>query len=133
MKKDPALKKVYYVLLSCAIDMDYDYNRIGVPVQFVNPKPLTGVCDDYTNLLIERLNKANIAGVSDVRKVTGKDHAWVTLNYNGRTLYLDATWFDNNAIDNSGTVVHSPYKDPRNMTFDRDVFTNHGQHHIEEE
>jgi hypothetical protein len=35
-----------------------------------------------------------------------------------------------NGIDKNGTVVHTPYKDPRNMTFDHDIFTNHGKHHI---
>jgi len=130
MKKDPSLKKVYDILLSVAEDVDYDYNRVGRRVTFVTPTPILGVCDDYSNLLIQRLRDANIAGVSDITKVSGQNHAWVTLKYNGRLLYLDATWFDTNAIDSSGKVVHTPYKDPRNMTFDNDIFTNHGKHHI---
>jgi predicted ATP-dependent serine protease len=32
----------------------------------------------------------------------------------------------------SGVVDHTPYKDPRNMTFDNEIFTNHNQHHIPE-
>ncbi|MDR1218867.1 MAG: hypothetical protein LBK73_04575 [Treponema sp.] len=130
MIKNPSLKRVYDILLSCAEDMDYDYNQVGIRVRFVTPTPLVGVCDDYSNLLINRLLAARIAGVSDIVKVSGKNHAWVTLKYNGRLLYLDATWFDKNAIDETGTVVHTPYKDPRNMTFDNDIFTNHGKHHI---
>jgi hypothetical protein len=130
MKKDPSLKKIYDILLSCAEDMDYDYNRVGRRVKFVVPTPLVGVCDDYTSLLIGRLQEAKIAGVSNITKVTGQNHAWVTLTYQGNTLYLDATWFDKNIIDETGTVVHTPYKDPRNMTFDNDIFTNHGKHHI---
>ncbi|MCL1928818.1 MAG: hypothetical protein FWG07_08525 [Treponema sp.] len=129
MKKDPSLKKVYDILLSVAQDMDYDFNRIGIKVRYVTPTPLLGVCDDYSNLLISRLRAANIKGVSDIVKVSGQNHAWVTLRYNGRILYLDATWFDTNIIEN-GVVVHEPYKDPRNMTFDNDIFTNHGMHHI---
>lgn len=130
MIKDPSLRKIYNVLLSCAEDMDYDYNQIGRSVRFVTPAPLLGVCDDYANLLIGRLLKTPIAGVSDIVKVTGQNHAWVTLKYKGKILYLDATWFDTNTIDETGTVVHIPYKDPTNMTFDRDIFTNHGSHHI---
>jgi hypothetical protein len=130
MKKDPSLKRVYDVLLSVAQDMDYDYNRVGRRVTFVTPTPLLGVCDDYSDLLISRLRDSNITGVSDITKVSGQNHAWVTLRYNGRLLYLDATWFDINAIDEKGMVVHTPYKDPRNMTFDNDIFTNHGYHHI---
>ncbi|MDR2782582.1 MAG: transglutaminase domain-containing protein [Treponema sp.] len=130
MRKDPALDKVYKILLSCAQDMDYDYNRVGIRVKFVQPTPLTGVCDDYAALLISRLSAAGIKGVSDIVKVTGYNHAWVTLKYKGKTLYLDATWFDKNSIDETGTVVHDPYKDPREMTFDNDIFTNHGKHHI---
>ena len=130
MIQDPSLKKIYDVFLSVAQDMDYDYNRVGIRVKFVTPAPLTGVCDDYTSLLITRLRSAGIDGVSNIAKVSGKNHSWVTLIYRGRILYLDATWFDVNAIDDTGTVVHTPYKDPRNMTFDNDIFTNHGKHHI---
>lgn len=132
MKQDTSLKKVYDILLSCAEDMDYDYNRVGRRVKFVTPPPLKGVCDDYSNLLIDRLTQAAISGVSNITKVSGQNHAWVTLQYNGKTLYLDATWFDKNIIDETGTVVHTPYKDPRNMTFDHDIFTNHGYHHLAE-
>jgi hypothetical protein len=130
MKKDPSLKMVYDMLLSCAEDMDYDYNRVGRRVRFVSPMPLVGVCDDYTHLLIRRLQEAGIPGVSNIVKVSGQNHAWVTMDYRGKRLYLDATWFDKNVIDETGTVVHTPYKDPRNMTFDHDIFTNHGKHHI---
>jgi hypothetical protein len=130
MIKDPSLKEVYDILLSCAEDMDYDYNRVGRKVTFVTPTPLLGVCDDYSALLINRLLEANLDGVRDIVKVSGQNHAWVTLQYNGKTLYLDATWFDKNNIDETGMVVHVPYKDPREMTFDNDIFTNHGKHHI---
>jgi hypothetical protein len=41
-----------------------------------------------------------------------------------------ATWFNQNIIDETGMVIHTPYKDPRNMTFDNDIFTNHSKHHI---
>jgi len=130
MIKDPNLKKVYDVLYSVALDVDYDYNRVGMRVKFVDPPPIKGVCDDYSDLLITRLNNAKIDGVSDITKVSGQNHAWVTLKYNGKLLYLDATWFDTNVIDNTGTVVHTPYKDPRNFTYDNDIFTNHGKHHL---
>jgi len=130
MIQDVSLKKVYDILLSVAQDMDYDYNRVGIRVNFVTPRPLTGVCDDYSDLLISRLRSANINGVSNITKVSGNNHAWVTLDYRGRILYLDATWFDKNIIDSTGTVVNTPYKDPRNMTFDFNIFTNHGKHHL---
>lgn len=130
MKKDKSLKKVYDILFSVAEDMDYDYNQVGRRVTFVTPTPLLGVCDDYSNLLIKRLLEAKIDGVSDIVKVSGQNHAWVTLKYKNRLLYLDATWFDKNIIDSNGVVVHTPYKDPRNITFDNEIFTNHGKHHI---
>jgi hypothetical protein len=130
MKKDVSLKKVYDILLSVAQDMDYDYNRVGIRVSFVTPTPLLGVCDDYSSLLISRLLEANINGVSDIVKVSGQNHAWVTLKYKGRLLYLDATWFDKNVINSNGMVDHTPHKDPRNMTFDNNIFTNRGKHHV---
>ncbi|GHU90124.1 hypothetical protein FACS189476_09880 [Spirochaetia bacterium] len=134
MRSDPSLGKVYDVLLSVAEDMDYNYPAIGRRAAFVTlpngKEPLKGVCDDYSNLLIDRLTAANINGVSNIQKVTGQNHAWVTLVYKGKTLYLDATWFDKNNINENGVVDHTPYKDPRNMTFDNEIFTNHNQHHI---
>jgi hypothetical protein len=134
MRNDPSLGKVYDVLLSVAEDMDYNFPAIGRRAKFVTlsngREPLKGVCDDYSNLLIERLTAANIRGVSNIQKISGQNHAWVTLDYKGKTLYLDATWFDKNNIDENGVVDHTPYKDPRNMTFDNEIFTNHNQHHI---
>ena len=130
MKQDTSLKMVYDILLSVAQDMDYDYNRVGRKVKFVTPMPLTGVCDNYADLLITRLRGANIPGVSGITKVSGQNHAWVTLQYQNKTLYLDATWFDSNIVDDTGTVVNIPYKDPRYITFDNDIFTNRGKHHI---
>jgi transglutaminase-like putative cysteine protease len=130
MIKDPNMKKMYDVFYSVALDMDYDYNRVGIRAKFVTPTPLKGVCDDYSDLLISRLRSANIPGVTDITKVSGQNHAWVTLKYKGRLLYLDATWFDTNIIDETGTVVHTPYKDSRNFTYDNDIFTNHGKHHL---
>jgi hypothetical protein len=133
-RNDPSLGKVYDVFLSVAEDMDYNYPAIGRKATFVtlpNGKaPLKGVCDDYSNLLINRLTAANINGVSNIQKVNGQNHAWVTLVYKRKTLYLDATWFDKNIIGENGVVNHTPYKDPRNMTFDNEIFTNHNQHHI---
>jgi hypothetical protein len=134
MLSDPSLKKVYDVLLSVAEDMDYNYPAIGRQAKFVilpnGKEPLKGVCDDYSNLLIDRLTAATIKGVSTIQKVTGQNHAWVTLVYKGKTLYLDATWFDKSIIDENGVASHTPYKDSRNMTFENEIFTNHNQHHI---
>jgi hypothetical protein len=134
MRQDPSLARVYDVLLSVAEDMDYNYPAIGRRAKFVTlpngGEPLKGVCDDYSNLLIDRINTANINGISNIQKVSGQNHAWVTLVYNDKTLYLDATWFDRNVINENGVVSHTPYKDPRNMTFDNEIFTNHNQHHI---
>jgi uncharacterized protein YceK len=134
MRSDPSLGKVYDTLLSVAEDMDYNFPAIGRRATFVTlpngQEPLKGVCDDYSNLLIDRLVAANIKDVSNIQKITGQNHAWVTLMYKGKTLYLDATWFDKNNIDENGVVDHKPYKDPRNMAFDNEIFTNHNQHHI---
>jgi hypothetical protein len=134
MRRDPSLARVYDVLLSVAEDMDYNYPAVGRIAKFVTlpngREPLKGVCDDYSNLLIDRLNAANINGVSNIQKVAGQNHAWVTLVYKGKTLYLDATWFDKNVIDKNGVVDHTPYKDPRDITFDNEIFTNHNHHHI---
>jgi hypothetical protein len=134
MRKDPSLNMVYSILLSVAEDMDYNFPAVGRQASYVTladgKLPLVGVCEDYANLLVSRLRAENIKGVSNITKVSGQDHTWVTLLYQGKTLYLDATWFDKNNIGPDGVVDHVPQKDPREMTFDNEIFTNHGYHHI---
>ena len=129
MKKDPSLNRIFEILLSTAQDMDYDFRAIGQRVNYRIQPTLLGVCDGYADLLINRLNAANITGVSNITKVSGQNHAWVTLRYNGQTLYLDATWFDGQSITN-GFYDNTPHRNPMNMTFDNTIFTNHGKHHI---
>jgi tetratricopeptide (TPR) repeat protein len=122
---------VYDILLSVAEDMHYDYSRVGMSVTFAGGPALLGVCDDYSSLLIQRLREANIAGVSAITKVTGyPDHVWVTLQYNGKLLYLDPTWFDTDDIDEDVRMARPLYRDARQMTFDNAIFTNYGEHHI---
>gem|GEM_PF-2134258 len=130
MKKDSSLKKVYDVLYSVAQDMSYDHSKIGEKVKFAVPPKSLGVCEDYSNLLIKRLSDARIKGVSDITKVSGQNHAWVTLKYSGKLIYLDATWFQKQRVENGIYLNDRIYKDPRHMTFDNDIFTNHGKHHI---
>ena len=133
MRLDPSLDKIYNRLLSVATDMDYDFSKIGITgVKYADPNILKGACGGYSNLLIERLKEANIEGVSDIVEVTSQNHAWVTLMYNGKKLYLDGTWFDGNTVDEKGVVVNIPDKDPRYITFDEQIFTNYGAHHIHE-
>ena len=129
MRKDPSLNRVYEILLSAAQDMDYDFRSIGQRVNYRMQPTLLGVCDGYADLLTSRLRAANISGVSNITKVTGQNHAWVTLRYNEQTLYLDATWFDGQSI-RDGFYDNTPDRDPTNMTFDNNIFTNHGKHHI---
>jgi hypothetical protein len=130
MRKDPNLDKVYQILLSVATDIDYDYPAIGRAANFT-PGVRKEVCDGYADELILRLNSAGIPGVTNTQKIAGQNHAWVYLNYKGKTLALDATWFDTNNIMENGYVDHNPHKQPMNITFNTDIFTNHGAHHIQ--
>ena len=128
-RRDPSLNKIYEILLSVARDVDYDFQSIGQRVHYRVRPTLLGLCDGYADLLIDRLGEANIRGVSNITKVTGQNHAWVTLRYDGKTLYLDATWLDGQSMTD-GFYDNTPHRNPMNMTFDNNIFTNYGKHHI---
>lgn len=130
-REDIGFNKIYEVFLSVAEDMDYDYSAIGEKCIYEKPNTLKGVCDDYSVLLIARLKEAYLSDVSDIRKVTGQNHAWVTLKYKGSLLYLDPTWFDMQDFLSDGTLSNTPVKAPMYITFDEELFTNFGREHQE--
>jgi hypothetical protein len=116
--------------------MDYNFPSIGARCFYEKPDTLKGVCDDFSNLLIARLQEKSLSGVNGIRKVSGQNHAWVTLNYKNRTLYLDATWFDGVEFISGtpyvdGVLSHTPEKNPVYITFDEKLFTNYDRQHQE--
>ncbi|GHV78403.1 hypothetical protein AGMMS49944_01940 [Spirochaetia bacterium] len=135
-REDTGFNKIYEVFLSVAEDMNYNFPAIGAKCFYEKPDTLKGVCDDFSALLIARLQEKSLSGVSNIRKVSGQNHAWVTLNYKSRLLYLDATWFDGVEFISGtpyvdGVLSHTPEKDPVYITFDEKLFTNYGRQHQE--
>ncbi|MCL2805400.1 MAG: transglutaminase-like domain-containing protein [Treponema sp.] len=79
-----------------------------------------GVCDVYARLTREVLTRAGYR--VEMWSSSSGNHAWnhVILS-NGRTLYIDATWYDNN-YDNHPTQ-HSPDSySPWYITYDKNLF-----------
>jgi hypothetical protein len=80
------------------------------------------VCDGYAD---EVMNKASsLNGVKSVEKWTGPGHAWNVINLiDGRVLYFDLTWFDNEHInEKTGRIYQTDDYDWENITFNEDLF-----------
>ncbi|MDR2210155.1 MAG: transglutaminase domain-containing protein [Spirochaetaceae bacterium] len=84
-----------------------------------------GVCDVYASLVVTVLTKAGYT-VEKWSSETGS-HAWNrVIMRDGRILYIDATWYDNN-YDNHPSIKNQEAYEPYYITYDRSFFE-HGYH-----
>jgi hypothetical protein len=106
-------------------EIEYDWTNFSgytgaVPVK--NPGMRYGVCDDYSNEVMEKALSLNC--VKSIEKWTSTGHAWNVINLvDGRTLYFDLTWFDNEHIKtDTGEIYQTDDYDWENITFYEDIF-----------
>jgi len=80
------------------------------------------VCDGYSK--IAKSEFINLECVDKVLICSGENHAWNMLVLDdGRKLYLDLTWFDNETIDSAtGRIKQLDDYDWANITFDEETF-----------
>jgi hypothetical protein len=122
---DPAYTEVINFAKGLCRVLEYDWAnfngyRGARPVR--TPGMRYAVCDGYAD---EVMNKAlSLQSVKSVEKWTGPNHAWNVINLiDGRTLYFDLTWFDNEHInEKTGTVYQTDDYDWENITFNEDLF-----------
>jgi hypothetical protein len=125
MAKDPAYAELINFAQQLCREIEYDWTnfsayRGAVPIR--TPGMRYGVCDDYSN---EVMDKApSLKHVKSVEKWTAPNHAWNVINLvDGRTLYFDLTWFDNEHInEETGRIYQTDDYDWENITFNEDLF-----------
>lgn len=123
--EDPCFASIVSFAQRICDEVEYDWNRLeiyhGAPVKHTRGKKYY-VCEDYAN---EVMNTAlQLECVVAVQKWLSTGHAWNVLELSdGRTLYMDLTWFDNEYIDEqSGDIIQQPDYDWANITFDKHLF-----------
>jgi hypothetical protein len=80
------------------------------------------VCAGYSNEVTAKA--LSLKCVKSVEEWTGPNHAWNVINLvDGRTLYFDLTWFDNEHInEKTGQIYQTDDYDWENITFNEDLF-----------
>jgi hypothetical protein len=125
MAHDPAYAEVIAFAQQLCREIEYDWINFS---GYQGPRPVRtpgmryAVCEGYSN---EVLDKAlTLKSVKSAEKWSSPGHAWNVLKLvDGRTLYFDLTWFDNEHIDEkTGLIYQTDDYDWENITFNEDVF-----------
>ena len=123
LKNDTMYAEIIKFAKQLCQEIEYDWANYG---GFKNvkrtPNKRYAFCDGYAN---EVMDKAlNLSCVKAVQKWTSSNHAWNVLKLvDGRTLYFDLTWFDNESINKkTGEIFQTDDYDWANITFNKKLF-----------
>lgn len=125
MEKDTLYAQVAAFAKQLCEELEYDWTHfnayLGIPAKGT-PGKKHCICDGYTDEVMERILQLDC--VASVQKWTSGNHAWNVLTLtDGRTLYCDLTWFDNEYINRkTGSVEQQEDYNWKNLTFDPEVF-----------
>ncbi|GMO38980.1 MAG: hypothetical protein Ta2B_18500 [Termitinemataceae bacterium] len=125
-RKDPAFAEIEKTVLKLATDYDYDFmSAYGIKVNYRTSNVKKAFCEGYSNATEQAFRKHPL--IDHVESYSGGNHEWNTIVLkDGRKLYADVTWYDGNTIDDEGYVVHTPDRNPVNLTFDLNEFNSLG-------
>jgi len=134
------VREIKRVVDQLVLDTDYDYPRLfrlpnNAQWVFYPGIKYKAVCEDYTNLVVEKIS--GLPGVAKVVKISSRigNHAWNEIWLtNGRVLYCDSTWYDTNGYNydsKTGNYIidHEPHYFPTMFTFDKELFSLGGTHY----
>ncbi|MCL2265567.1 MAG: hypothetical protein FWC22_05940 [Treponema sp.] len=132
--EDINVRKIKEAVDQIVRDTDYDYANLfkapgGAKWVFHPDVKNKGVCDDYANLVTEKVS--GLPGVSKVTKVSSRtgNHSWNEIHLtDGRIIYCDATWYDTNGYNKdpkTGNYIidHEPHYMPTMFTFNKELFS----------
>lgn len=122
---DSAYAEIINFAKQLCYEIEYDWlnfsgYRGARPVR--NPGKRYAVCEGYAN---EVMDKAlSLRCVKSVEMWKAPAHAWNVINLvDGRTLYFDLTWFDNEQInEKTGQIYQTDDYHWENITFNEDLF-----------
>ncbi|MDR2576323.1 MAG: hypothetical protein LBC52_07770 [Treponema sp.] len=125
LREDKSYRQIIELAKVLCDEIDYDWNSFS---GYKGPRVARGkaqklaVCDGYAEEAMNRFLALDV--VKSVEKWIGPNHAWNVLKLvDGRTLYVDLTWFDNEHInEQTGERVYYEDYDWENITFDEELF-----------
>lgn len=125
VKNDPAYAEVigFAKKLSSEIEYnwaEYDGYKDAKPIK--TPGMKYAVCAGYSNEVMEKALTLKL--VASVEEWGSANHSWNVLNLvDGRKLYFDLTWFDNEHINReTGIIYQTDDYDWENITFNEEIF-----------
>ena len=124
LRTDPVYAEIIEYAKRLCEELEYDWSSFSGYRGRVIPTPgkrymlCSGYADEVMNTALE------LESVASVQLWRGPNHAWNVLKLvDGRTLYFDLTWFDNEHIDNrTGRVYQTDDYSWMNITFDEEIF-----------
>jgi hypothetical protein len=123
---DPAYRAVVDAARQMCKEIEYDWANFGGyrgAKVIRTPGLVYYVCDGYADEAMKRFLALSCVKSVEKWSLPGV-HAWNNLLLkDGRRLYVDVTWFDNEHIDeHTGRIYQTDDYDWENITFDRDLF-----------
>lgn len=125
MANDTAYAQVAAVAQELCQELEYDWASLrsykGAEVKRTPDKRYCA-CDGYADEAMDRF--LQLECVQAVQKWSSGSHAWNVLKLkDGRVLYADMTWFDNEYLNHkTGCVEPRDDYDWKNLTFDEELF-----------
>ncbi|MCL2833218.1 MAG: hypothetical protein FWD78_08615 [Treponema sp.] len=122
---DPAFAEIIVFAKQLCSEIEYDWGNFpaykGAPA-IPTPDLKHYVCDGYAEEVMQ--NAIKLSSVQAVQKWTGPNHAWNVLKLtDGRTLFFDLTWFDNEYINSeTGEIYQTDDYNWENITFNEHLF-----------
>jgi hypothetical protein len=125
LQTDPAYAEIINFAKQLCYEIEYDWRSFSAYRGPVRPTPNKKhfVCDGYANEVMNRI--LALSCVRSVQKWTVPGvHAWNVIKLvDGRTLYFDLTWFDNEYInEQTGEIYQTNDYKWQNITFNADLF-----------
>jgi hypothetical protein len=126
LKNDPAFAEIINFAKQLCFEIEYDWASFdgytGTGPIIKTPGKRYHVCGGYANEVMEKALSLN--PVMSVQMWTSTGHAWNVLKLvDGRTLYFDLTWFDNETINSeTGEIYQIDDYRWENITFYEELF-----------
>ena len=124
VQNDPMYAEIIAFSKQLCDEIEYDWTNFSGYRGSVKrtPNKKYFVCEGYANEVMDKI--VELSCVQSVQKWSSSGHAWnIVKLIDGRTLYLDLTWFDNEHIDEkTGKIYQTDDYDWANITFDEDLF-----------
>ena len=120
---DPVFAEIIDFAKKLSAEIEYDWANYSGYEGPVKPTPgkRRAVCDGYTEEVMRKALK--LPSVLAVQRWRGANHAWnVLILVDGRTLYFDLTWFDNESINEKGEIYQTDDYNWENITFFEHLF-----------